>query len=102
MHVVQSESRTDLGQFLHETVDDPQRVVVGTVGLAAAELVVEDDAAMVRQCLQRLQVMVCGAGTAVQAQQRRARAPANVVIPDPTAWDIDIAFAHARASRTYC
>ena len=74
VQLVETECSADLRQFLDEPVDCPQRDVIGTVGVAAAELVVEDHLAAVGQRLQRLQVVVREAGAAVQAQQRRRAA----------------------------
>ena len=61
---------------------------------AKHELIVEDDPAPAGQRLEGLEVVVGGAGAAVQAQQRRPVSRADVVVPDLAARDIDIAFAH--------
>src|SRR6202042_3964897 len=66
---VQAESRADLGQFLDKAIDGPQRDIVRPVGVAAAELVVEDHLAAVGQDLQSLEVVVRESGATVQAQQ---------------------------------
>jgi hypothetical protein len=66
----QAQGGADLGELGDEAIDGPQGDVVGAFGAAAAQLVVEDDLAAVGERLERLQVVVGEAGTAVQAQQR--------------------------------
>ena len=75
MQSFQLERGADGGQFLDEAIDGPQGEIVGAFGPAAAQLVVEDDLAAVGERLERLQVIVGEAGTAVQAQQRGSFLP---------------------------
>ena len=70
MQSFQVERGADGGQFRDEAIDGPQGEIVGAFGPAAAQLVVEDDLTAVGERLERLQVVVGEAGTAVQAQQR--------------------------------
>lgn len=61
---------------------------------AAAELVVEDDRALVRELEQRREVVMRRAGAAVQAQQRRAVAFAGDEIPGAACFPFEGSFAH--------
>jgi hypothetical protein len=95
----QAEGGADLGQFLNEPLDGPQRGVVRAFGPPAAQLVVEDDLAAVGERLERLQVVVGEAGAAVQAQQRGPvflRLP-DTAVPDLSAGDVEVALAPAGA-----
>ena len=67
MQAIEIEGRTDLGELLNEPVHVPQGEVVRAIRAPAAELVVEDDPAAVRQGFERLEVVVGEAGAAVQA-----------------------------------
>ena len=59
-------------ELVAEALDAP-RDIRETVRLAAADLVVEDDGALVGECLERCEVVVRRAGSAVERDQRRAR-----------------------------
>jgi hypothetical protein len=72
VQAVKIEGRTDLGEFRYEPVHVPQGKVVRAIRTPAAELVVEDDPAPIRQGFERFEVVVSEAGAAVQAEQRGA------------------------------
>ena len=81
------ERRAHLLDLAHEPLHGPERRVVGRLGLAAAELVVEDDAEVVgRQVGDRVEVRARAAGPTVQAEER-ARAGAVDPVGDLTALD---------------
>ena len=83
---------SDLGEFLDEAIHGPQAQVIGAIGTAAAQLVVEDDPAVFGEGLERLEVVVGETGTAVQAQQRGgAGFVTDRAVPNPAARDPDIA-----------
>ena len=65
----------------------------GTVGRSAAELVVDDNGAVICQALERAEVVVCRTGPAVQREQRYAPsiAVADNAIPRPVAAERDVA-----------
>src|SRR5262245_4482364 len=56
MDLIQPESLSHLANLLNKAFDRPERAVFGTIRLAAAKLVVEDDRALVSEALQRLQI----------------------------------------------
>src|SRR5712664_2991311 len=68
MDVVEPEHAANHVELFDERLDDPERIVFRQVGLATADLVVEDDspASRFRECLQRLEIIVCRPGTTVQ------------------------------------
>ena len=83
---------SDLGELLDEATDGPQAQVIGTIGTAAAQLVVEDDPAVFGECLERFEVVVGETRAAVQAQQRGGVGfVADRAVPNPAARDLDIA-----------
>jgi hypothetical protein len=78
---VQLEVGAERLELVDEAVRAPQRRIVGPVGRAAAELVVEDDAPVrARKALERLQVKTAAPGTAVQEHERSV-----AVAEDPVA-----------------
>ena len=92
MQAVEIEGRTDPGQFFHEPVHVPQGEIARAIRASAAELVVKNDPAAVRQGLERLEVMVGEAGSAVQAEQRDGDGfVAHGAVPDLAAGDLDVA-----------
>ena len=63
-------------ELVDEAVGAPERRILGLVGVTAAELVVEDDAAIrAREALERLQVEAAAAGPAVQEHERASPSP---------------------------
>ena len=93
MQTVQVQGLADLGQLLDEPVHRPQREIIGAIGATAAELVVEDDAAVFGEGFEGLEVVVGEAGAAVQAEQRdRVLVVADRAVPDLAAGDVDSPF----------
>src|SRR2546421_2965645 len=68
MDAVEPERAPNHVEFFDERLDDPERIVLRQVGLAAADLVVEDDSPASRFCegLQRLEIIVCRPGATVE------------------------------------
>ena len=79
-----------------EELERPERVVVGPVGVAAAELVVPDELPARGERLEPLVVGRRRAGAAVQAQQRERAggALADDAVPGAVAAKRDEAFRH--------
>jgi hypothetical protein len=91
VQAVKTEGRTDLGELLDEPVHVPQGEVVRAIRAPAAELVVEDDPAPVRQGFERLEIVVSEAGAAVQAEQRsRLGVVAHGAVPDLAAGNVKV------------
>ncbi len=67
MDPVEPELAPDHVELVDERLDDPERIVIGQVGLATADLVVEEDlpASDFRKCLERLEIVVRSAGATV-------------------------------------
>ncbi len=68
MDAVEAELAADDVELFDKRLDHPERLVVGQVGLATAELVVEDNppASDLGECLQRLEIVMCRPGATVQ------------------------------------
>src|SRR5712691_2847243 len=67
MDTVEPELAADHVEFFDERLDHPERLVVGQVGLATSELVVEDNPpARIGERLQRLEIVMCRPGATVQ------------------------------------
>src|SRR5438128_1386312 len=68
MDAVEPERAPNHVELFDERLDDPERIVFRQVGLATADLVVEDNspASRFRECLQRLEIIVCRSGATVQ------------------------------------
>src|SRR5947208_1535422 len=98
VQAVEAERRADGGELLDEAVDAPERIVVRTVGPAAAELVVEDHRPAVGELGELLEVVVREARAAVEAEEGNAL-PAVVVddVPHTAAGNVDVALAHEGA-----
>ena len=82
--------RAERLELVDEAVGPPERRVVGSVGVAAAQLVVEDDAA-VGPCkaLEGLQVEAAATWASVQ-EDERALAVAQQAVADDSAFDLDL------------
>ena len=66
MDAVEPERAPNHVELFDERLDHPERIVFGQVGLATADLVVEDDpAARLGECLQRLEIVMCSPGPTV-------------------------------------
>jgi hypothetical protein len=76
VNALEAERIAHRAQLVHEALDGPERPVVRLVGLAAAELIVEHDPALVGQLRERQQVVMWRPRPAVQAQERRGLAVA--------------------------
>jgi len=88
---VEGQGLADGGDLLDEAVHAPEGRVVRDVRAAAAKLVVEDDGALVGKRLHRFEVIVAGAGSAVQDEQRNAgRVRAGDAVPDAAAGNGDL------------
>src|SRR5207249_10267373 len=74
--------------------------VLRSVGATAAELVVEHDLPLVGETLEGREVVVGGAGTAVEAKQRLAAALAGDAIPGAPDRALDPPFHRESVSRT--
>src|SRR6266576_4624852 len=68
MDAVEPERVPNHVELFDERLDDPERIVFGEVGLATADLVVEDDSPASRfcECLQGLEIVMCRPGATVQ------------------------------------
>ena len=86
-----------------EPRDVPAGRIVRLVAATAAELVVEDHRPLVGEGVERFQVVVPRARSAVQNQQRRALAAAHPPVPDAVpVLDLDRPFtagSHGRQGR---
>ncbi len=72
MQLLEPEARAHRAELLEEGRDGPERRVVRLVRVAAAELVVEDDAPpLLRQLAEPLERVVRAPGAAVQDEQRQ-------------------------------
>lgn len=78
---------SNLGELVNEAVDMPQVGVIGTVGLAAAELVVEDDWPVRAESLKGLKLPVGDAGAAVDDDEGRCVRAVNLATVDASAGD---------------
>ncbi len=86
-------------QLVDEELDRPEVGIVRPVGAPTAELVVDDDAAaLVCQLLERLEVVVRGAGPAVEAHERDSALRAYVAVPrvEPAERDATLDDPHGR------
>src|SRR5712691_8515959 len=63
------------------------------VGVAGAELIVEDDRSLVGERRERFQVRARDTGAAVQHEERRSGAAADDPVPDASAPNLNVAFA---------
>ena len=104
MDAVEAERLSHRPHLVHEQLDRPQVGVVGPVGAAAAELVVDDDStSILGKLLQGLEVMVRGAWPAVEAEERDPALRADVAVPrlEPAERDAALDDSHGRSgSRT--
>src|SRR5439155_25380698 len=93
IEVLQSEVRAKRLELVHEAVGPPERGVVGTIRFAAAELVVQDDAAIgARKRFERLQVEAAASRPSVQEDERPV-AFAQDAAADGAALDLDLDLA---------
>jgi len=95
----QVERAPDRPDFGDEPVDCPQRWIVGLVRAATAELVVEDDRPVGGEVAEWFEIVVPGARSAVQYQQRRTPPTTDDVDPDATAGDLDVPLAGPEIER---
>src|ERR1700753_3869455 len=87
------------GEFRYEPVHVPQGEVARAIRAPAAELVVEDDPAPVRQGLERLEGVMGEAGGAVPAQQRGAvGVVAHSAVPDLATRNVEVALFDVHAA----
>ena len=104
MDAVEAERLPHRPHLVHEQLDRPQVGVVRPVGAAAAELVVDHDSpSALGELLQGLEVMVRGAGPAVEAEERDSAFGADVAVPRLETAERDAALddSHGRSgSRT--
>ena len=75
-------SGADFVDLADKAVDGPEGRVVGAVGFAASELVVEDDGAVGGQRFEGFEVVVSGSGTAVEDEQGGGAVVADPAVPD--------------------
>src|SRR5580700_6531406 len=93
MHSLEPQRLPDLRQLTHEPVGAPQSAIIGLIGLAAAHLIVENHRPLVRQLLQRLQVIVRIPWAAMQREQRDTRlTTARNLVPDLATLDGYVAY----------
>src|SRR5204863_2339657 len=91
VNALEPELLPDDVDFLAKDADVPFDVL-GTVGVAAADLVVEDDRPFVGKPFERCEVVVSRAGPAVQGEQRRRRgvAVADDAVPGAIPAEVDV------------
>lgn len=95
MNAMKLQRRADAGKLVDVAINRPQRTVLGAIGVAAPELVVEHNGALVSERSQRFEVVMRDSRPAVQDQQRNAGPVfANDPIPDFSAVDRHLAIPH--------
>src|SRR5207237_8555778 len=92
---VEAELLPDGGGLVAEELDAPLDVR-RAVGVAAPDLVVDDDAALLREPLEGREVVVRGAGPAVQREKRRALLTGRAV-PGAVAAEVDVSLRDGRS-----
>jgi hypothetical protein len=93
MDPLEAKSAANGHHLVEEELKRPELWVVGAVRAAAAQLVVEDDAAAaLGEALERLEVVVRGSRTAVEAQEYDAALRADVAVPGLVAAKGDAPF----------
>src|ERR1039457_340635 len=88
MEAVELEGTTHGLQLTNEARHRPQRGVGGLVGAPAAELVIEDPTAAIRQLPIWVDVVVRHPRPTVQAEQRHS-ALTHAAVPNAASWDFD-------------
>jgi hypothetical protein len=68
VHRLESQRGPHFVDLANEALQGPESYIIGALGFAAAELIVEHDPSRVGQLIQRLQVIMAGTRTAVQQQ----------------------------------
>src|SRR5262249_7755894 len=97
----QAERASDLGEFLDEAIEGPERLVVRMIGFSRAKLVVENDRPLLAQLAYRLKVIVNEARTAMHCYERNGVAAAHDFVPDFAAGDLDVSFLHRASERKF-
>src|SRR5665213_1094261 len=83
VHALEAERSTHGRHFRDEQLDRPQRRIRRARRVAAANLVVQDHVAFIREALERLEAEVGTAGPAMEAEQRRAGRLVSAETPVP-------------------
>ena len=95
MGLLQVQGLPDLVDFLDETLQPPEGAIIGLVGFPATELVIENNRTIIRQLFERFQIVVAGAGAAMEDEERDCIAGANPAIPDSMAvFELDFPLFH--------
>ena len=92
MHAVEAERVADVRELGEEELDGPERRIGRLRRVARPELVVEDDAPLVSELLERGEPEVRRAGAAVQAEEWHARPVAGRAEPRLVAAERDTPF----------
>ena len=66
VRALEAERGSEFGEFLNETLDRPERLVMRAIGFSRAELVVEYDRPFLAEYAQRFQIVVCETGAAME------------------------------------
>src|SRR3989304_5629920 len=91
MNTLQVQRLTHGGDFFHEALDSPQGDILGLIGFAAAELIVQDDSALGSQRLQWFKIIVSGTRAPVESQERDGVPGADDFVPYLTSRNSHIA-----------
>jgi hypothetical protein len=81
VHLLEPERLSDVPELGEEELHGPERRIRRFRRVARSELVVEDDAALVSELLQRREAEVRRARAAVQAEERHARPVSDRAVP---------------------
>jgi hypothetical protein len=97
---VEAERLPDRPKLVHEELDRPEVRIVGPVGVATPELVVDDEPpALLDEPLERLEVVVRGARAAVETDQGNPALRPEVAVPgvEPVERDTSLDDPHRRS-----
>ena len=100
MDLVEPEVLAQLPELVGEECECP--LDVRPIGAPAAELVVEDDGPLVREPLERPEVVVRRARPAVEAHERRPTILAGDAVPRPTHGPLEEALHGPDLRRVEC